>query len=137
MANNPNIIVVSPRGTLWQDMNIYGETKIRLEWNPGFGPRFTKLLQSGQAKLDQEVMKQMEPYMQLDTAAMIMSMRLSTEVGSGKIDVTAPYSRKVHYSLAKVGRITGPLRGPFFFRRMKADRLPYLLQFARGSVGAK
>lgn len=137
MAKNSNIIVVTPRGAVWEDMNSYGETRMRLDWNPGFGPRFTKLLQSSQAKLDQEVMKQMEPYMQLDTAAMIMSMRLSTEVGSGQIDVTAPYSRKVHDSLSKVGRITGPLRGPFFFRRMKADRLTYLLQFARRSVGAK
>lgn len=137
MGNNPKVIIETPKGKVITVTSKNGAVSAKLVWNPGFGPKFSKKLQSGQAKLDMEVMKQLEPYMQLVTSAMIKSMYLATDVGSGLIRVKTPYARRVHYSRAKIGRPTGPLRGPYYFQRMKADRLTYLHGFAAKVVGAK
>ena len=137
MAQNPKLIVETPAGRVVTVKTKDGTMTARLVWNPGFGRRFTVQLQSGQAKLDMEIMKQMQPYMQLDTGAMIKSMELATEVGSGLIRVRTPYARRVYYSKAGIGRKTGALRGPRYFPRMKADKLPYLHQFAKKVVGTK
>ncbi len=137
MAKNPNLIVETPESRIIKVQNKDGTITARLVWKPGFGPKFTQQLQSGQAAFDLEIMKQMEPYMQLDTGMMIASMRTATEVGSGLIRVRTPYARRVYYSKAGIGRKTGALRGPRYFPRMKADKQPYLRTFARKVVGAK
>ena len=137
MAQNPKLIVETPAGRVVTVKTKEGTMRARLVWNPGFGRKFTAQLQSGQAKLDMEIMKQMQPYMQLDSGAMIKSMELATEVGSGLIRVRTPYARKVYYSKAGVGRKTGALRGPYYFQRMKADKVGYFRNFAKKVVGAK
>ena len=137
MASNPKIVVETPQGKVVTVATKNGTMRAQIVWNPGFGPQFTRQLQSGQAKFDMEVMKQMEPYMQLDTGVMIKSMQVATEVGSGFIRVRTPYARRVYYSKSGVGRPTGALRGPMYFARMVADKRTYLLQFAKKVVGAK
>lgn len=137
MASNPKIVVETPQGRVVTVKTKDGTTRAKLEWNPRFGPSFTRQLQSGQAKFDMEIMKQMEPYMQLDSGAMIKSMQVATEVGSGLVRVRTPYARKVHDSKSGIGRPTGALRGPMYFARMAADKRPYLREFAKRVVGAK
>lgn len=137
MAKNPNLIVETPESRVVREQHKNGTVTARMVWKPGFGPKFTQKLQSGQAAFDLEIMKQMEPYMQLDTGMMIASMRTATEVGSGLIRVRTPYARRVYYSKAGIGRTTGALRGPRYFPRMKADKLTYLRNFARKVTGAK
>ena len=137
MGSNPKIITNTPQGKVVTVHTKQGTVTAKLVWNPGFGPEFTRKMQSGQAKFDMEVMKQMEPYMQLDTSAMIKSMQAATDVGSGLVRVRTPYARKVYYTRSRVGRPTGPLRGPYYFDRMKANRLSYLMGFAAKAVGAK
>lgn len=137
MGSNSKLITETPKGRVVTVQGKNGTVTARLEWKPGFGPKFTRRMQGGQAKFDMEVMKQLEPYMQLDTGAMIGSMQLATDVGSGLIRVRTPYARKVYYSRSRIGRTTGILRGPHYFPRMKADRQNYLKRFAAKEVGAK
>lgn len=137
MATNPNIIVETPEARLVSIKTKGGTMTAKLVWNPGFGPKTTSRLQVAQKMFDMEIMKQMQPYMQLDTSTMIKSMQLFTEVGSGLIRVHTPYARTVYYSRSRIGRKTGALRGPRYFDRMKADKLPYLHQFVKKAVGAR
>ena len=130
-------VISTPRGAVVQLKTKAGEMKAELLWNPGFGPEYTRKFNSAQAKLDSEVMRLLEPYMQLDTGAMIMSMRLATTPGHGEIIVNTPYARRVYYSNSPVGRATGPLRGPYYFPRMVADKRGYLRSFAARTLGAR
>lgn len=137
MGKNLKLIVKTPKGSVVQVKTPNGTMTARLEWNDGFGAKMTNQLQTGQEKFDMEVMKQMEPYMQLDSGAMIQSMRLSTDVGSGRIRVNTPYATNVYHSKSKVGRKTGRLRGPYYFDRMKADKQAYLQYFITKVTGAE
>ena len=131
------IVVSTPKGSVIQYKTKNGTIRAAIEWNPTFGPQRTAQANSAQAKFDSEVMRLMEPYMQLVTGAMIMSMRLSSTPGSGEIIVNTPYARKVFYSKSPVGRPTGPLRGPYYFHRMKADKRDQLRTFAASATGGK
>lgn len=137
MAKNPKIIVETPHGSVVTVKAKNGTVKAKLKWNEEFGKKKTAVFDRGQAIFDSEVMRQMTPYMQLVTGAMIHSMTLGTDVGSGEIRVITPYARSVYYSSAPVGRPTGPLRGPYYFERMKADKSNYLKDVAEKAVKAK
>lgn len=137
MAKNPRIVVETPHGRVITYRSKGGTVTSKLEWDPAFGKSTTARFDQAQSKLDREIMKQMEPYMQMVTGAMINSMRLATVAGSGVIRVRTPYARDVYYSSSPVGRPTGPLRGPFYFERMKADKRVYLQEFAGKAAKAK
>lgn len=127
---NDKLIIEAPQGKLYKRVYTKGQNKgkcyARIEWNEGFGPDMTKNLQGAQAIVDSEVMRLMEPYMPLDTGTMIRSMQLTTVVGSGEVKVSTPYALAVLRGKGAVGRPTGPLRGPQYFERFKADKLPEL-----------
>ena len=135
MAQNPKIVIETPRGRVVQVKTRAGNVKARLEWNEGFGPAMTKNLQGGQAIVDSEVMRLMEPYMPLDTGTMIRSMQLTTVIGSGEVHVSTPYALAVLNGRGAVGRPTGPLRGPQYFERFKADKLPTLVRKLEAATG--
>ncbi|MFV0351427.1 MAG: hypothetical protein ACK5JF_03835 [Oscillospiraceae bacterium] len=135
--DNKKLVITTPKGEVFTIKSKNGTVQAQLVWNEDFGREWTSKYQSAQEKLDMEIMRLMEPYMQMDTGAMIMSMRLATQPGSGKIRVNTPYGRKVYYSKSSVGRTTGALRGPYYFHRMKTDNKDYLRNFAAQNVGAK
>lgn len=137
MGRNPKLVLVTPKGQVQTYTGKNGTVRAKLTWNAGFGPKWTTNLQNGQTQLDLEVMKQMEAYMQMVTGAMIASMRLATDAGSGAVKVNTPYARRQYYSSSPVGRPTGPLRGPKYFQRMKADKADYLRRFTAKTTGAK
>ena len=137
MGKNPKLIIKNAINQVLRFQTKSGITKARLVWNGDFGKRATAHLQRAQAMLDSEVMKQMEPYMQLDSGAMIKSMEIRTDVGSGEVVVDTPYARRVFYSSSSPGRPSGPLRGPRYFDRMKADKKEYFRKFAQRAVGIK
>lgn len=126
MAQNPKCVVETPQGKVVQFKTKSGNVSARIQWNEGFGPAMTDKLQSAQTFIDNEVMRLMEPYMPLDTGTMIRSMQLTTVIGSGRVDVNTPYAMAVLRGKSSVGRPTGPLRGPQYFERFKADKLPTL-----------
>lgn len=107
----------------------------KLEFNSNFGSKYSTLFNKAQETVDSEVMRYMEPYMQLDSSTMIKSMINTTKIGSGQVKVNTPYSRRVFLSKAPIGRPTGPLRGPNFFERMKADHKQDILNSARRTFG--
>lgn len=134
---NRKIIVSTPKGKIYTYKKKSGDVVVRLSFNKDFGKKYTKLLQDGQWVLDMQVMRLMEPYMQLRTGAMIESMRAATKPGDGEIIVNTPYARKVYYTPSAIGRPTGPLRGPKYFERMKADKKDELRRTAARAAGAK
>ena len=85
-----------------------------------------------QKYIDSEVMRHMEPYMPRLTRAMIDSMIIGTDIGSGEVVVNTPYAHK----RSEVARKNG-LRGPYFFERMKADHADTILNGAAKISGGK
>jgi hypothetical protein len=131
------IVITTPKGSVVTYKTANGKISARIDWNPDFGSNRTRRFRQGQVMFDTEVMRLMEPYMQLVTGAMIASMRLSSTPGTGEVIVNTPYARRVYYSRSSVGRPTGPLRGPYYFHRMKANNREHLRRFSASALGAK
>ncbi len=118
--------------------------------------RKRKGLQRGgpvQRFIDNEVMKQMSPMMPRASGTMIQSMITSTVVGSGMVNVNAPYARFMYYGKVMVYEPTGstyaplngkkivtstdlkyqgaPTRGAFYFERMKKAKREQILKGAQ------
>jgi hypothetical protein len=109
--------------------------RARLAWDTMFVPKWTRRYTFGQAFVDTEVLRLSEPYTPMDTGMMIKSGQLGTEIGSGLVQWIAPYSRRQYYSPRAPGSQTGPLRGPFWFERMKATYKKQIIEGARRLAG--
>lgn len=112
--------IETPRGEIVIVRTKQGTLTARLRWNAGFGKRWTKRFMNAQEWLDNEVLATCEKYVPMRTGMLIKSGILGTDIGSGIVSYIAPYARKQYYSPRKVGSVTGPLRGPFWFARAKA-----------------
>lgn len=92
-----------------------------LAWNPRFVPKWTKRYSKAQQFVDGAVLHYSEPFTPLRTGTLIRTGILGTDVGSGKVQWIAPYARRQYYKGRSPGvSQTGPLRGRFWFERMKA-----------------
>ena len=109
-------IIQTPRGAVYKT----GETTSKLEWNTNFKPKWQKRFSKAQVFVDNEVLRLSEPYTPLLSGVMIKSGTLGTVPGEGVVKWIAPYSRKRYYTPRKTPSTTGPLRGPFWFEKMKA-----------------
>ena len=70
--------------------------------------------------VDNEVLRLSEPFTPLKTGMLVKSGILGTEVGSGIVRWIAPYAAAQYYMTnRKTKSETGPLRGSFWFERMK------------------
>ncbi len=107
--------IKTPRGSVVVGPN----GKAQLVWNTNVGPKWTRRFNKAQVFVDSEVLRLSEPYIPLLTGMLIKSGILGTEPGSGKVKWIAPYAKAQYYSKRKPGSMTGPLRGPYWFRRMK------------------
>ena len=107
--------IKTPRGSV----SIGPNGKAQLVWNTNVGPKWTRRFNKAQVFVDSEVLRLSEPYIPLLTGMLIKSGILGTEPGSGKVKWIAPYAKAQYYSKRKPGSMTGPLRGPYWFRRMK------------------
>jgi hypothetical protein len=109
--------------------------------------------------IDSEVIRFMAPYTPRLNDILIDSATLSTVIGSGDVKQHTPYARYHFYGKLMVSSVTGspwarkgekkvltdidmkyngaPLRGPFWFPRMKADKKDQILNGARKTAGAK
>jgi hypothetical protein len=112
-------IVVTPGG------------RAELRWNAAFKPKWGRKYTKVQRYVDSEVLRLCEPYTPLLTGMLIMSSILGTFIGSGKVRWIAPYARPQYYAKRKPGSVTGPLRGPQWFERMKANHGQGILAGAR------
>ena len=110
-------MIETPRGKIVTNAN----GKAELKFNPHFAPKWTRHYSLAQMFVDSEVLRLSEPFTPLRTGTLIKTGILGTDIGSGKVQWIAPYARSQYY----FGRLpgvsqTGPLRGRFWFERMKA-----------------
>jgi hypothetical protein len=124
-------IIETPRGTIVQTAN----GKAELKFNPDFQPKWQGHYTAAQKFVDSEVLRLCEPYTPLLTSMLIKSGTLGTDMGSGTVQWIAPYARAQYYGHRKPGSLTGPLRGPFWFERMKAVHGTKITQGARRIAG--
>lgn len=131
-----NLKITTPRGKLYQMTTPNGAVKAVLEWDPSFGPRKTKDFQSAQEVIDSECLRYMSAYVPFDTGMLDKSALLHTVIGSGEIVQKTPYARYQYYK-TKTTRGYSPLRGAYWFERMKADHKGHILRSAAKKAGAQ
>lgn len=131
MAQKP--IIKTPRGGIFINKNL----KARLVWSPDFKPRWQQSYSNAQMFVDSEVLRLSEPYVPLLTGTLIRTGILGTDVGSGLVEWIAPYAKKQYYSPRPAGSHSGPLRGPFWFERMKADKGSRIIKGAKQVIAGK
>lgn len=137
MGQNKQLILTTPNGKTFHVKSKSGDLYATLTWSPEFSERMTKQLQAGQAQLDSEIMRIMQPYMPLAAKITINAMYRATDVGSGLIQIKTPGAKRAYRSNAPVGKKGGSLRGPYYFHRMKADKKQYISNFAMRVMGAE
>jgi len=125
-------VIETPRGKVF--LNSKG-TKAKLEWNTDFQPKHQRRFSRAQKFVDSEVLRLSEPYIPLLTSMLIKSGILGTEIGSGLVSWIAPYAKPQYYSPREPGSQTGPLRGPYWFHRMKAVDGQNIIAGARQIAG--
>lgn len=123
-------VIKTPRGAIFIGKNY----KARLVWNTNF-KRWQKQYSRAQKFVDTEVLRLSEPYIPLLTGTLIKTGILGTEIGSGTVSWIAPYSNDQYYMRKKPGSRTGPLRGPMWFERMKANSGKSIIAGARKIAG--
>lgn len=124
-------IIKTPRGQIFLDQ----KGLARLEFNTNFHFRFQRQYTEAQKFLDNEILRQSEPYIPLLTGTLIKTGWLGTDLGSGRVEWIAPYARAQYYSPRKPGSTTGKLRGPFWFERMKKIKGKSMVANARKIAG--
>lgn len=131
---NDNTIIEAVHGSIVERQYTKGKNKgktyLRIEWSPGFIPRFQKQYDSAQKFVDSEVQKRSAPYTPKKTSMLIKSSILGTVIGSGEVQWVAPYARDQYYHTADT-RSYDPKRGAHWFERMKADHGKAILSKAK------
>jgi hypothetical protein len=108
--------IETPRG----EIVITPGGKAELKWSASFRPKWQRNYSAAQKFVDSEILRLSEPYTPFQTGMLVKSGDLGTKVGSGTVQWIAPYARAQYYAKRKPGSETGPLRGPYWFERMKA-----------------
>jgi hypothetical protein len=130
----PPITIDTPRGAIFIDTP---NLKAKLVWKKGFKAETEKRYSEAQKFVDSEVLRLCEPFTPLLTGMLIMSGTLGTYIGSGEVSWIAPYARYQYYLKRPVGTQTGPLRGPFWFERMKQIYGRGIISGARKIAGGR
>jgi hypothetical protein len=119
----------------------------RLEWNSGFANKWNGRYDEAQRFVDNEVLKQSEPYLPFQTGGLRDAGIAGTIPGSGEVVWNGPYARYQYYGKVMVGRAPkdltdrdltyhgAPKRGAFWFERMMADRGRQIIAGARKIAG--
>jgi len=127
-----HIKIETPRGAVFVGPN----GKAELKFNPNFGTKQTQKYSRVQKFIDSEVLRQSEPFTPLLTSMLIKSGILGTDIGSGTVSWIAPYAKRQYYKGRRPGtQQAGPLRGRFWFERMKAVRGDSIISGAKKLAG--
>lgn len=127
-----HIQIETPRGKVV--LNATG--KAELVWNSSFRQRWLRRYSEAQKFVDSEVLRYSEPFTPLLTGTLIKTGILGTDVGSGKVSWIAPYAKQQYYRGRRPGtQQAGPLRGRFWFERMKAVRGKTIIKGAKKIAG--
>lgn len=125
-------IIETPKGKI-----IIGpDGKAELKWNTNFRQKWQRQYSDSQKFVDSEVLRLSEPFTPLLTSMLIKSGILGTDIGSGTVKWIAPYAKQQYYRGRQPGRSkTGPLRGAFWFERMKEIHAQKIISGARKIAG--
>ena len=128
--------------------------EVNLAWKQTFGKDRTERFESAQKFVDSECIRLMVPYTPMLNGILMKSPVLGTKIGSGQIVYQNSCARYQYYGKLMVSSVTGSAfasmgekkvltsvdlvhntskhknAGPFWFERMKADRLPQILKGA-------
>jgi len=99
------------------------------------GGSWASRFNDAQKFVDSEVLRLSEKYIPLLTGTLIKSGVLGTDIGSGLVQWIAPYAKYQYYSPRSPGSQTGPLRGPYWFERMKSERGEEIISKAKKIAG--
>lgn len=126
-------VIRTPRGVVFVGPN----GRAQLVWNTNFKPKWQARYTDAQRFVDSEVLRLSEPYTPMRTGMLIKSGTLGTDVGSGQVQWIAPYAAAQYFSKRLPGSLTGPLRGPFWFQRMKEVHGDEIIGGARRIAGGE
>lgn len=89
-----------------------------------------------QKYIDSEVLRLSDPYVPMDTGQLKQSGTRHTRIGSGEVVYKTPYARRMYYNPGY--KFQGaPMRGAYWFDRMKADHKEQILRGAAQIAGAR
>lgn len=123
-------VIQTPRGSVYHDKNMTAHLIFYTDQftgvkrgGPGAGhggaQSWQGVFSQAQWFADNEVLRLCEPFIPLKTGMLIKSGILGTEVGSGEVAWIAPYAVHQYYMVRVNKSQTGPLRGPYWFERMR------------------
>lgn len=125
-------MIETPRGRIITGTN----GKAELKFNPKFAPKWTRRYSRAQMFVDSEVLRLSEPFTPLLTGTLVRTGILGTDVGSGTVKWIAPYAKRQYRQGRLPGQSkTGPLRGRYWFERMKEVWGARIIAGARKLVG--
>lgn len=134
-VSNKKLVLETPRGQLMQVKSKNGTVKIKIEWNPQYAPKASNALQDVQTAFSLECLRLCDKYTYKDTGMLIASAQISSKPELGELVWNTPYASALYYSKRGAGTQTGPLRGPYWGERMKADNLTHLKAFVKKKAG--
>lgn len=130
---NKLLTIKTPKGDLYQQQGKSGKISIQIRWSPGFGPEWTKALNTVQAMFDMEVLRTTDPYVPIDTGMLRRSAQLASDIGGGELVWATPYAAAQYYGTADY-RPYSSLAGAHWGDRSKADNLTHYATFVKGAV---
>jgi hypothetical protein len=130
-------VIQNPRGKIIVTKTGKARLYMKMEWRKEFRARHQNRYDRAQNFVDSEVIRQSEPYIPLLTGTLKKSGLLGTVPGNGEVAWIVPYARANYYSARKVGSATGPLRGPYWFQRMKEVKGESIIKKARKIAGGE
>ena len=102
-----------------------------LQWNKQFAAQRNAQIQRAQAFIDAECLRQCDPLTPMKTGNLIKSGQEGTKIGSGEIEYTAPYARRMYYGEGyDFSKETHPQAGAKWFDRMKVSHKEEILRGA-------
>lgn len=137
------------------------KAEVNLSWKYTFGKEYTDRFDTAQKFVDSECIRFMVPYTPMLNGILMKSPTLGTKIGSGQIVYQNPYARYQYYGKLMVSSITGssyaskgekkvltevdlvhqtsrhPQAGPFWFERMKADKMPVIIRGVEQYTGGR
>ena len=120
MANT--IKVVFPQGQIVQTP----EGKAKIVYNQRYVNKFNSDLNKTQVFLDNKVIMNLMKYVSKKTGMQELSIRLSSDAGSGKVHINVPYAQYQAYSKRITKRVG--LRGTQPWERMCSDKKSEILK---------
>lgn len=103
--------------------------EMSFEFAPDFGSGFSVKFSASQRTIDSEVLRYGAPYVPFDSGTAAGSGVYNTVIGSGEVKYKTPYARRIYYNPQFKFR-GAPMRGAYWFERMKADHKADILRAA-------